>query len=67
MNMVSGGLMRTTDVSSATPEEVFDLIAAGTPLRRVTTPEEFADAALFFASAWSRSVTGQISLSTVGW
>ncbi|WP_024477250.1 3-oxoacyl-ACP reductase [Arthrobacter sp. CAL618] len=59
VNMISGGLLRTTDASSATPEAVFDVIAAGTPLRRVTTPEEFADAALFFASPWSRSVTGQ--------
>nr|WP_209021186.1 3-oxoacyl-ACP reductase [Allopusillimonas ginsengisoli] len=59
VNMVSGGLLRTTDASAATPEEVFDLVAAGTPLRRVTTPDEFADAILFFASPWSRSVTGQ--------
>ena len=59
VNMVSGGLLRTTDASAATPEAVFDLIAASTPLRRVTTPEEFADAVLFFASPWSRSVTGQ--------
>ncbi|MEU3230915.1 3-oxoacyl-ACP reductase [Nocardiopsis alba] len=59
VNMISGGLLRTTDASSATPEEVFDLIAAGTPLRRVTTPAEFADTALFFASPWARSVTGQ--------
>jgi 3-oxoacyl-[acyl-carrier protein] reductase len=59
VNMISGGLLRTTDASSATPQEVFDLIAAGTPLRRVTTPAEFADAALFFASPWSRAVTGQ--------
>ncbi|WP_199173307.1 3-oxoacyl-ACP reductase [Pollutimonas subterranea] len=59
VNMVSGGLLRTTDASSATPEDVFNLIAASTPLRRVTTPEEFADAVLFFASPWSRSVTGQ--------
>ncbi|WP_026533298.1 3-oxoacyl-ACP reductase [Arthrobacter sp. H41] len=59
VNMVSGGLLRTTDASSATPEDVFDLIAGGTPLRRVTTPEEFADAVLFFTSPWSRSVTGQ--------
>ena len=59
VNMISGGLLRTTDASAATPEAVFDLIAASTPLRRVTTPEEFADAALFFASPWSRSVTGQ--------
>jgi len=59
VNMVSGGLLRTTDASAATPEEVFDLIAENTPLRRVTTPAEFADAVLFFASPWSRSVTGQ--------
>ena len=59
VNMVSGGLLRTTDASRATPEAVFDLIAASTPLRRVTTPEEFADAVVFFASPWSRVVTGQ--------
>jgi 3-oxoacyl-[acyl-carrier protein] reductase len=59
VNMVSGGLLRTTDASAATPAEVFDLIASSTPLRRVTTPEEFADAVLFFASPWARSVTGQ--------
>lgn len=59
VNMVSGGLLRTTDASAATPEAVFDLIAASTPLRRVTTPAEFADAVLFFASPWARAVTGQ--------
>ena len=59
VNMVSGGLLRTTDASAATPPEVFDAIAQGTPLRRVTTPEEMADAVLFFASRWARSVTGQ--------
>lgn len=59
VNMVSGGLLRTTDASAATPEQVFDLIAGGTPLRKVTTPAEFADAVLFFASPWSRAVTGQ--------
>lgn len=59
VNMVSGGLLRTTDASAATPEAVFDLIAANTPLRQVTTPDEFADAVLFFASPWARAVTGQ--------
>lgn len=59
VNMVSGGLLRTTDASSATPEAVFDLIASMTPLRRVTTPAEFADAVLFFLSPWARAVTGQ--------
>lgn len=59
VNMVSGGLLRTTDASAATPEAVFDLIAASTPLRQVTAPEEAADATLFFASPWARAVTGQ--------
>lgn len=59
VNMMSGGLLRSTDASSATPEEVFDYIAANTPLRSVTTPAEFADVALFFASPWARAVTGQ--------
>ncbi|MFZ0267018.1 3-oxoacyl-ACP reductase, partial [Caulobacter sp.] len=59
VNMLSGGLLRTTDASAATPEAIFDLIAQSTPLRRVTTPAEFADAVLFFAAPWSRAVTGQ--------
>ncbi len=59
VNMLSGGLLRMTDASAATPEAVFDYIASATPLRRVTTPAEFADAVLFFASPWSRAVTGQ--------
>ncbi|HLR29370.1 MAG TPA: 3-oxoacyl-ACP reductase [Paenalcaligenes sp.] len=59
VNMISGGLLRTTDASAATPETVFDLIAANTPLQRVTTPAELADTALFFASHWARAVTGQ--------
>lgn len=59
VNMVSGGLLRTTDASAATPAAVFDLIAANTPLRRVTTPAEFADTVLFFASPRARAVTGQ--------
>ncbi len=59
VNMVSGGLLRSTDASSATPDAVFDLIANATPLRRVTTPDEAADAVLFFASPWARAITGQ--------
>jgi 3-oxoacyl-[acyl-carrier protein] reductase len=59
VNMLSGGLLRTTDASAATPDFVFDLIASQTPLRTVTTPEEFADAVLFFLSPWSRAITGQ--------
>jgi 3-oxoacyl-[acyl-carrier protein] reductase len=59
VNMVSGGLLKKTDASAATPDAVFDFVASITPLGRVTTPEEFADTVLFFASPWARSVTGQ--------
>lgn len=59
VNMVSGGLLRTTDASAGTPDAVFDYIAAATPLRKVTTPAELADAVLFFASPSARAVTGQ--------
>ena len=59
VNMLSGGLLQKTDASKATPDFVFDLIASSTPLRRVTTPEEFADAILMFLSPYSRAVTGQ--------
>lgn len=59
VNMLSGGLLQTTDASKATPDAVFDLIAASTPLRRVTTPEEFAAAIMMFLSPYLRAVTGQ--------
>lgn len=59
VNMISGGLLKQTDASSVTTEEVFDIIKSSTPLQRVTTPEELADAALFFSSPWARAVTGQ--------
>ncbi len=59
VNMLSGGLLRKTDASGATPDQVFDLIATSTPLQQVTTPEQFADAVLLFLSPWSRAVTGQ--------
>ncbi|RKG31765.1 3-oxoacyl-ACP reductase [Acinetobacter tianfuensis] len=59
VNMLSGGLLQQTDASKATPDFVFDLIASSTPLRRVTTPEEFASAIMMFLSPYSRAVTGQ--------
>jgi len=59
VNMISGGLLKITDASKETPESVFDYIQNITPLRKVTTTEDFSDAVLFFASHWSRAVTGQ--------
>lgn len=59
VNMISGGLLRETDASSVTTAEVFGIIEATTPLQKVTNPAELADVTLFFASPWSRAVTGQ--------
>lgn len=59
VNMVSGGLLRITEASESTPDEVFSLIEGVTPLKRVITPGEVADVVLFLASPWSRAVTGQ--------
>ena len=59
VNMVSGGLLKTTDASAATPPFVFDLVEQSTPLRSVTTPDELADTILFFLSPWARAVSGQ--------
>lgn len=58
-NMVAGGLLKVTDASAATPQEVFDSIASMTPLRRVATPEDLAGAVLFFAGPHAACVTGQ--------
>ena len=65
VNLVAGGLLQTTDASAATTDEVFDFVAQGTPLRRTISPEELAEATLFFASPLSRVVTGQ-SISVDG-
>lgn len=59
VNMISGGLLQQTDASSVTTEEVFGIVKSITPLQKVTTPQELADTALFFASPWARAVTGQ--------
>ena len=59
VNMISGGLLKVTDASAATPDEVFDAIASMTPLQRVTTTNDFSDALIFFASDDARSITGQ--------
>jgi NAD(P)-dependent dehydrogenase (short-subunit alcohol dehydrogenase family) len=41
------------------PEEVYDEVARGLPLRRIPTGADVAEAVLFFASDRSRSITGQ--------
>lgn len=58
-NVVSGGLLKTTDASSATTSEVFDLIAQTTPLRRVTAPQDVANMVAYLASEQASGITGQ--------
>lgn len=65
VNLLAGGLLKTTDASSSTTPEVFDYVAAGTPLREVVTVEQFASTVLLFASGLSNSITGQ-SISVDG-
>jgi 3-oxoacyl-[acyl-carrier protein] reductase len=59
VNALAPGLLETTDASSATTPEVFELIRQSTPLRRVTTPEDAAKAAVPFVSKLFGAVTGQ--------
>lgn len=59
VNMVAGGLVDETDASAPTTQEVRELVAGSTPMRRLATPQDLADAVLMFASPWSGFVTGQ--------
>ncbi len=59
VNLIAGGLLSITDASAPTTKEVFDFVAGITPLRKVTTVEDFAESVLFFASDFSRVITGQ--------
>lgn len=58
-NVVSGGLLKTTDASAVTTPEVFDLIAQSTPLKKVTTPQDVANMVAFLASENADGITGQ--------
>lgn len=58
-NVVSGGLLKTTDASAVTTPEVFNLIAQSTPLRKVTTPQDVANMVVYLASDQANGITGQ--------
>ena len=59
VNMIAGGLVEGTDASAPTTEEIRQIVAGSTPLRRLGTPEDMGRAVLMFASPWSGFVTGQ--------
>jgi 3-oxoacyl-[acyl-carrier protein] reductase len=57
----------STPLLKSVPQEVNDAVAQVTPLGRLGTPEEVADACLFFASDQARFVTGQVLDVAGGW
>ncbi|MCA1028032.1 3-oxoacyl-ACP reductase [Cytobacillus kochii] len=59
VNMVSGGLLETTDASAVTTPEVFAIVADNSAIHRVTKPEDVAEAVVFLASSGARAITGQ--------
>src|SRR4028118_262500 len=59
VNMIAGGLIDGTDASAPTTDEVRQIVAGSTPLRRLGTPEDMGRAVLLFASPWANFVTGQ--------
>jgi 3-oxoacyl-[acyl-carrier protein] reductase len=61
VNAVSPG-PTDTELSRKLPAEIREGVARSSALGRMGTPEEVADAILFFASDYSRHVTGQMIL-----
>lgn len=58
VNMVSPGMTETDQIAEI-PERVRLLIAAKTPLRRLASPQDVAEAVAFLASARSDFLTGE--------
>lgn len=61
VNSVSPGPI-DTELARKLPKEMLEGVAESSALKRIGTPEDVADAILFFASDYSRHVTGQMIL-----
>lgn len=59
VNAVSPGLTYPTDSSVETTEDVRESIIQLTPMRRLATPDDIANAVVFLASEGSSFITGQ--------
>ncbi|HBP30165.1 MAG: SDR family oxidoreductase [Advenella sp.] len=57
----------STPLLKSVPQEINDAVTRVTSLGRLGTPEEVADACLFFASDQARFVTGQVLDVAGGW
>ena len=65
VNVIAPGLVKT-DATAQQPAEMFEQIAASTPLRRVGMPNDVAGVTVFLASELSDYVTGQYFLVNGG-
>ena len=65
VNSVSPG-PTDTELSAKLPKEMREHVARSSALGRIGSPEDVADAILFFASDYSRHVTGQMILADGG-
>ncbi len=66
VNCVAPGPINT-EMLQAVPEKVLEKLIQPIPLQRVGTPEELANAVLFFASDKSSYITGQVMNCDGGW
>lgn len=66
VNVVSPGLTDTDAVKENLPDEMKPLLIARTPLGRMGTPSDIADAVAFLASPDARWITGHVLVATGG-
>jgi len=60
VNVIAPGLTDTEMMSNNTPKNTIEETVASTSLKRIGTPDEIANVALFLSSEFSSYVTGQI-------
>lgn len=60
VNLVAAGLTRTERISRTLPPEIAERLAARTPSRRLSTPEDVAALIVFLASAANNNVSGEL-------
>lgn len=63
---VRQGFARQAEARGITPEQVYDEVAGDADLRRLPTPDEIADAAVFLASDMASGISGQCLDVTCG-
>ncbi|MEW6328505.1 MAG: SDR family oxidoreductase, partial [Candidatus Micrarchaeota archaeon] len=66
INSIAPSLMDTQAVRKHMSKETIDRYIGHTPMKRLVTPEDVADAVLFLASDESRNITGQTLVIDAG-